>query len=162
MTILVLLPIIFITFRRTYGYSTRVRHFLPIFNCFRKVDVRIQTGKARAAFHQLKNVWGSKSMTININIRIFNTIVKTVLLYGPETLRTTVTTTKKVQTFINTYLRRILRIHGPDRMSNEELWRRTKQQSADKEILQRRWRWLGHTLRKPAFIIARQALTWNS
>ena len=30
----------------------------------------------------------------------------------------------------------------------------------DKEILQRRWRWLGHSLRKPPSNITRQALTW--
>ena len=31
----------------------------------------------------------------------------------------------------------------------------------DKEILQRRWRWLGHILRKPPSNITWQALTWN-
>ena len=31
----------------------------------------------------------------------------------------------------------------------------------DKEILQRRLRWLGHTLRKPPSNITRQVLTWN-
>ena len=31
----------------------------------------------------------------------------------------------------------------------------------DKEILQRRWRCLGHTLRKPPSKITRQALAWN-
>jgi hypothetical protein len=35
-------------------------------------------------------------------------------------------------------------------MSKEELWRRTRQEPADVEIQQRRWRWIRHALRKPA------------
>ena len=31
----------------------------------------------------------------------------------------------------------------------------------EQEILQRRWRWIGHTLRKPFSNTTRQALNWN-
>ena len=30
-----------------------------------------------------------------------------------------------------------------------------------KQILRRKWGWIGHTLRKPASSATRQALTWN-
>ena len=63
--------------------------------------------------------------------------------------------------FINGCLRKILRIHWPDKISNEELWQRTDQKAADIEILQRRWRWIGHTLRKPVGNITRHSLSWN-
>ena len=124
-------------------------------------DVRTRIGKARAAFHQLKNIWGSSVIGITTKIRLFNTIVKPLLLYGAETWRTTVTTIKKIQVFINTCLRKILKIRWPDKISNEELWRRTNQQPVEEDILQRRWRWIGHTLRKPASNTTRQSLTWN-
>ena len=124
-------------------------------------DVRARIGKARTAFHQLKNIWSTKDLSIKTKIRVFNTNVKSVLLYGAETWRTTVTTTNKIQTFINTCLRRILQIRWPDTISNQDLWQRTNQQPADEEIIQRRWRWLGHTLRKPASNITRQSLSWN-
>jgi len=65
-----------------------------------ETDVKARIGKARAAFLQLKNVWNSKDLTLQTKIRIFNTNVKPVLLYGSETWRTTVATTKNVQTFI--------------------------------------------------------------
>jgi hypothetical protein len=87
--------------------------------------------------------------------------VKPILLYGAETWRTTATTMKKIQVFINTCLRKILKIRWPERISKDELWQRTKQQPVEDDILQRRWRWIGHTLRKPAPNITRQALTWN-
>lgn len=45
-------------------------------------DIKIRIDKAKAAFHQLKNVWGSTNPTTNIKIGIYNTTVKPVLLYG--------------------------------------------------------------------------------
>ncbi|MGL5901241.1 MAG: reverse transcriptase domain-containing protein [Cetobacterium sp.] len=124
-------------------------------------DVKARIGKARAAFIQLRNIWTSKELSAKTKVRIFNTNVKAVLFYGAETWRTTVTTTKKVQVFINSCLRKILRIHWPDTISNEELWQRTNQIPAEEEIKKRRWRWIGHTLRKPANNITKQALQWN-
>ncbi|VDP39738.1 unnamed protein product [Schistosoma margrebowiei] len=59
-------------------------------------DVMVKIGKARVAFPQLKNIWNSKQRSTNIKVRIFNTNVKAVLLYGAETWRTTTTTIKKV------------------------------------------------------------------
>ncbi|VDP42392.1 unnamed protein product [Schistosoma curassoni] len=87
-------------------------------------DVKARIGKARAAFLQLKNIWNSKQLSINIKVRIFNTNAKAVLLYGAETWRTTTTTIKKVQAFINSCLRKILNNHWPDTISNSLLWER--------------------------------------
>ncbi|VDO59429.1 unnamed protein product [Schistosoma margrebowiei] len=74
-------------------------------------DVKARIGKARTAFLQLKNIWNSKQLSTNIKVRIFNTNVKAVLLYGAETWRTTTTTIKKVQVFMNCCLDKILNIH---------------------------------------------------
>ncbi|CAH8542902.1 unnamed protein product [Schistosoma haematobium] len=84
-------------------------------------DVKARIGKARTAFLQLKNIWNSKQLSTSIKVRIFNTNVKAVLLYGAETWRTTTTTIKKVQVFINSCLRKILNIHWPDTISNSLL-----------------------------------------
>lgn len=124
-------------------------------------DVKARIQKARAAFIQLKNIWNSKDLRRYTKIKIFNSNVKAVLLYGAETWRTTFATVKRVQTFTNSCLRRILQVFWPNTISNTELWEETKQIPVDQELLQRRWRWLGHTLRKPPTNITRQALTWN-
>ena len=63
-------------------------------------DVKTRIGKARAAFLQLKNVWASRDLSLNTKIRLFNSNVKAILLYGAETWRTIVATNKKIQTFI--------------------------------------------------------------
>jgi len=71
-------------------------------------DVKARISKARAAFIQLKNICSSKVLLLHTKIHLFNSNVKSVLLYGAEKWWTTNTTTKKLQTFINNCLRRIL------------------------------------------------------
>ncbi|VDP55937.1 unnamed protein product [Schistosoma margrebowiei] len=115
----------------------------------------------RVAFLQLKNIWNSKQLSTNIKLRIFNTNVKAVLLYGAETWRTTTTTIEKVQVFINICLCKILIIHWLDTISNSLLWERTNQLPVEEGIRKRRWKWIGHTLRKSSNCIRRQALSWN-
>ncbi|VDP82258.1 unnamed protein product [Schistosoma mattheei] len=48
-------------------------------------DVKARIVKARAAYLQLRNIWNSKKLSTNTKVRIFNTNVKTVLLYRAET-----------------------------------------------------------------------------
>ncbi|VDP43071.1 unnamed protein product [Schistosoma margrebowiei] len=114
-------------------------------------DVQARIGKTRVAFPQLKSIRNSKQLSN----------VKAVLLYGAETWRTTTTTIKKVQLFINSYLCKILSIHWPDTISNSLLWERTNQLSAEEEIRKSRWKWIGHTLRKSSNCITRKSLTWD-
>ncbi|VDP59851.1 unnamed protein product [Schistosoma mattheei] len=84
--------------------------------------MQVRIGKATAALRQLKNMWNSKQLSTNIKVRIFNTNVKTVLLYGAETSGTTTTVIKKVQVFIKNCLRKIPNVRWSDTISNELLW----------------------------------------
>ncbi|CAH8612386.1 unnamed protein product [Schistosoma rodhaini] len=102
-------------------------------------DVRARIGKARAAYLQLKSIWSSKQLSTNTKVRIFNTNVKTVLLYGAKTWRTTKAIIQKIQVFINSCLRKILRIRRPDTISNKLLWETTNQISAEEEALEVDW-----------------------
>jgi hypothetical protein len=110
-------------------------------------DVKTLVGKARASFKALMNIWRSHLNLSCTKIRLFNSNVKSVLLYGAETWRTTKTTIKKVQMFINPCLCGILKIHWAVTISNTVLCERANQVPA--------------TLRKPPTDITRQAFTWN-
>ncbi|VDP00760.1 unnamed protein product [Schistosoma margrebowiei] len=123
-------------------------------------DVKARIGKARVAYLQLKNIWNSKQLSTNIKVRIFNTNVKTVLLYGAETWRTKKAIIQKIQVFINSCLRKILQIRWLDAISNNQLWERTNQIPAEEEV-KKCWKWIGHTLRKAPNCVTRQAFTWN-
>ena len=101
-------------------------------------------------------IWRVKQIKTNTKLRIFNSTVKAVLLYGSETWRSTQKTLKSIQTFINKCLRRILHLKWTDKISNITLWKMTKQLPIENEIKKRKWRWIGHTPRKPP-----ETITWN-
>ena len=124
-------------------------------------DVTTRIGKARAAFVMLKNIWASGGISMRTKLRIFNSSVKSILLDGCETWWTTQTMQQKIQIIFNTCLRRIYKIQWQEKIWNEDLWERAGQEPVTKQILRRKWGWIGHTLRKPASSTTRQALTWN-
>ena len=46
-------------------------------------------------------------------------------------------------------------------MPNCDLWARANQEPMAAQVSKRKWRWVGHTLRKQPDNITRQALEWN-
>ena len=84
-------------------------------------DAKARIGGARLAYLQLKNTWKSNVLSLKNKIRIFSTNVKALLLYGAETRRTTAITAKRIQTFVNSCLRRIVGNWWHEITSNERL-----------------------------------------
>ena len=62
-------------------------------------DVKARIQKAKVAFIMLKNIWSSKELRKDTKIKIFNSNIKAILLYGSETWRTTVVLKKKATNF---------------------------------------------------------------
>ena len=123
--------------------------------------MKARISKARHTFATLHKVWSSKNICVNTKLKIFNSNVKSILLYGSETWFLTKKLENKLQIFINKCLRRILNIFWPEVISNQSLWEKTKQPKISQQIKQRKFRWLGHTLRKDSDSIAKYALKWN-
>ncbi|XP_068726503.1 uncharacterized protein [Montipora capricornis] len=90
-------------------------------------DIRIQVGKAAGVFNTLR--------PINTKLRIYNSNVKSVLLYGCETWRVLKSSMAKIQVFMNRCLRQILGVRWYDRLRNEELWRSTSQEPIEQQII---------------------------
>ena len=124
-------------------------------------DVKQRIIKARTAFIQLNKIWAAKNIKTTTKLRLFNTNVKSVLLYGSETWVMNNAVKQKIQSFVNNCMRRILNIKWYDKIRNEDVWERTEQEPMEQQIMNRKWRWIGHTLRKPDSSITRQALSWN-
>ena len=99
------------------------------------------------------------SVSMRTKLHIFSSNVKSVLLYGCETWWTT-QMMQKIQTFLNTCLRRIYKIQWQEKIWNEDMWKWAGQEPVAKQILRRKWGWIGHTPRKPSSTTC-QALTWN-
>ena len=87
--------------------------------------------------------------------------MKSVLLYGCETWLVTNEIQRKIQTFVNRYLRLILRIWWPNIISNKDLWKATGQEDRNLEIRKRKFRCIGHTVRKEDGEISKAAIFWN-
>jgi len=94
-------------------------------------------------------------------LRIFNTNVKSILLYCSETWRVTKANSTKLQTFVNKFLRSIMGIHWPEIITNEELWTTTEQERINIQIRRRKWGWIGYTLKKTNCNVTKQPLRWN-
>jgi len=106
----------------------------------------------------LRKIWRANEIKFNIKLRIFfNSNVKTVLVYGSETWRSTQMTLKRIQTFINKCLRRILHLKWTDKVSNTTFWKMTKQLLIESEIKKRKWGWI----ETPPETITRQAIAFR-
>jgi len=62
---------------------------------------------------------------------------------------------------VNRCLRYILRIWWPNIISKKDLWKVTGKEDINVEIRKRKFRWIGHTLRKEDGEIPMAALLWN-
>jgi hypothetical protein len=62
-------------------------------------DVKNKIFKANGAFNQLQKIWKSNDISLRTILRIFNSNVKTILLYGCETWEVTQEIRKKITEF---------------------------------------------------------------
>ena len=124
-------------------------------------DIRSRLSKARAQFNRLRKIWNSSVFSIKTKVRLFNTLVISVLTYGCETWKMNEGDKKKLDTFQNTCLRKIMRIRWPRKITNKELHEKTRTTEMNKVITKRRWTWIGHILRMDKNRICTTALTWQ-
>lgn len=97
-------------------------------------DVSSRITKARQSFGQLNNVWRSNQISKRTKLSLYNSCVKSVLLYGCETWNAAPRTINALQVFANRCLRRIMRIFWPTNISNIRFWELTKQPTMAIEI----------------------------
>ena len=118
-------------------------------------------GKARTAFSILGPIWKSNLYSLKTKIKIFNSKVKSVLLYGSECWRMIQSDLKKIQSFYNGCLehclRKICKIFWPNKILNANLLKKIN----CKNITERRLRWLGNVLRMEPQQLPKVALRWT-
>ena len=124
-------------------------------------DIKSRLQKVRNAFLALNQVWKSSIYSVKTKVKIFNSNVKSVLMYGSECWRITMGDIRKCEAFQNRCLRRILRIYWPNKISNQQLRERTNTQTIEESIKIRRWRYIGHVLRKGSEDDTKIAMTWT-
>ncbi len=121
-------------------------------------------GWARDVQHsacRLQRLWRSNQLSLKWKVRLYNSIVKSILLYGCECWRVTKKDMNSLSSFHNGCLRKICKIYWPNKITNIDLWKKTNSCNIILEIRQRRLRWLGHVFRMPEDSITKTALRWT-
>ena len=111
-------------------------------NCEKEVKVRI--GRASSVFGKMKKVWANKHINLQTKLRLYEALILSTLLYSAELWPLTVTLSKKLEAAHHRWLRGILGITWRDKVTNEEIRKRTGQSLLVNVIRERRLRWLGH------------------
>ena len=125
-------------------------------------DIRRRIGQAYAAYFKLQKVWKSSKIFTKTKIRIFKSNVVSVLLYGCESWRMTRGDEQKLDVFLHTSLRRILKISWEQHTSNDEVRRSAGvTETLSRTVQRRRWTFIGHILRRDNRNLAKNALTWT-
>lgn len=105
---------------------------------------------AMAALGKLQSLWKrSHKVRMTTRIRIYNSLVKSILLYNCETWAMTKTDKRNFNSFHRRQLRRVMNIKYPQRIGNDSVYETCHAEPIELEILERRWRFFGHVLRLP-------------
>jgi hypothetical protein len=124
-------------------------------------NIKVRIGKARSAFIRLGNIWKTTAFSKKTKLKLFNSCVLFVLLYGSECWRMTDKDINRLSSFHNTSLRKIMKVFWPDKISNIDLHNITNTKDMEILLIQKRLRWLGHVLRKSSKDMTKVALRWT-
>jgi hypothetical protein len=121
-------------------------------NCIHE-EIRSRLNSGNACYLAVQNLLSSRLLSRNVKIKIYNTIILPVVLYGCETLFLMIREEHRLRVFENRVLRRIF---GPKRdgvtgvwrkLHNEELHSLYSSPSIVRVMKSRRMRWAGHVAR---------------
>ncbi|XP_063595256.1 uncharacterized protein LOC134772232 [Penaeus indicus] len=113
-----------------------------------QVDIEKRIKSAHAAYGYLaRRVFNNHDLSIKTKVMVFRAVVLSTLLYACETWTTYRRDLKKLESFQQAKLRRLLRIPWEQRVTNNEVLSRATLPSIETTILRHRLRWAGHVAR---------------
>ena len=124
-------------------------------------EIMIRIGKAGSSFSNIQKILQKGMLGLNNKLKIYQSLVLSILLYGCETWQIYASDQAKLNAFHTRCLRKIIGVTYKDRITNEEVFKRTEQKTIDAMIRERRLRWLGHVWRMNADRTAQKILDWN-
>ena len=122
-------------------------------------DIKRRKSLAINAFNTYEKILTSKHISLDVRMRLFNTYITSIFMYNSELWILTKQREQEIDVFQRKLLRRLLKMHYPYKISNEDLYERTNEKSWHSKIEARRLRLLGHLLRLDEETTARKALT---
>ena len=102
------------------------------------------------SLNKLNNIWIKKDkIKKTLKLKIYKTLVKTILLYNCGTWAITKNEKKNLNSFHRRQLKIVMNITYPMIIRNKKLYKITEEQPISLEITKRRWKLFGHILRLP-------------
>ena len=124
-----------------------------------ELDIKRRISLAMGVASSLKTVWESREISTKTKVRVYETMVMSVLLYNSETWTMKGSDESRLRVFEMSVLRRICGVSLRDRWRNEEIKTRLNIEcDVIEKIRRRRLSYFGHILRMKAERIPVQAL----
>ena len=123
-------------------------------------DLKRRKQLATVAFKNLQAVWVRKNRIIKEDkiLSLYNSLVLPILTYNCSTWSLTKQQTLHLDSFHRKQLRRLLGIYWPNTISNQDLYTKCNCRPISESLPKKRSQLLGHILRRPQNIPAKQAL----
>lgn len=127
-----------------------------------KKEITSRIGQARQATQTLNSILWSKYIKNETKIRIYHSIVQSILLYGSDTWELTKRDKQRINAVEMDFLRRSCRVSRMDRIRNLEIRERIgKLDTTIEQIEKKRLIWFGHTQRMREERWPKKVLNWN-
>jgi hypothetical protein len=124
-------------------------------------DIHMRCIAGNVAFNNYKNVWlQGRRISIKRRIIVYEAMVVSVIMYNCSSWAATNETLRQLDVCHRNHLRQILKIHYPNRISNENLYKLCSTKPLSERVKVARWKMLGHILRSPENSPAALALSF--
>ena len=124
-------------------------------------DIKRRKELANVALFNNNDIWKRKKKTkLKTRIKLYETAVKSILLYNCGTWGVSKGDQQKLNSFHRRQLRKVIGVQWPHKISNKKLYETTSTKPLSITITERRWKLLGHIMRLPADCPARKAMRY--
>ena len=125
----------------------------------KQISVKLAEGRQR--FASFQKLWKSRQLSIPLKCKLYRALVLSVVLYSSETCTMNKSPQRKLESFNNSCLQRILYFSYMERVTNEEVLARSRMSTLSAMIMIKRLKWFGHVLRMNDDRLALRAFTWE-
>ena len=122
-------------------------------------DIQRRKGLTIDSIRSYNEIFKSRKISLQLKIRTFDAFCGSIFLYNSELWTLTETLIKQIDSFHRRLLRRVVDIRWPKKITNENLYEKTKVEPWSRKIKRRRLNWIGHLMRLNKQTPARIALS---
>ena len=128
-------------------------------DCSLDKEITQRIGKAAAAFGSLRGrVFSNRNLKLPTKISVYHAVCLSTLLYGSEAWTLYQRQLRKLESYHISCLQRILGITWKNKITHNEIYRRTRSNSILYLVAQRQLRWTGHVVRMDDERLPKQVL----